>query len=694
MRERRESTRKKPALIASSESGYSSRSSSETSKHSPRTRNRDVDEVLNVLEDKIVEKEQPTKIKVEKTDDEDVPSVEDVLMAVKIEPCDDKENQAGKSNHETETTTASSQESELSKAASRNDQSFETKSPAAKFTPTLGIRKRKVGMSKNQPKISLFLFPIKKDENNDESVIEENVTLDSTDNDLTFANLSSTEAILDNQANLAVKTLDASLDNEKPIEPAKRRVGRPNKRRIIDHDSSSCDSFSTSERPIGPIAKRVKEVVQPEIVSTPEISDKNVSEKADDHIVDEVIEDIWHVDLKYKHNDWYPQYLVKWDGFAPSENTLEPYEHVCHADVLKDYVKRKFEVHEDRIVETINRLSKDGEDIYQKLLSKPKSFLSKKLQRFDLLKFQCNLLAYIYTYKSIGMTTNFMRSLRYNLILSKFYEKEESINSINLETVQRIMAKESVNVTIENAIDFSPVPHFNYLEKVQNPFEVPVEGTGCKCSGGVCSKSSNCCPSEKGLEFIYDVDGCNSASMHQIIIECNNLCKCSSDCLNRRPTPKFSFCLFKTADRGWALKAREAIPAGSFVIEYTGELIDQTEALKRSIEYKMSGNNYMFDLDYSEDNEATYSIDATNSGNLSRFVNHSCSPNLQTWPATSCNENPKMHRLYYFALRPIRSGEELTVDYSGGVHLGVDEKPPEDADACRCGSANCKGYIF
>jgi [histone H3]-lysine9 N-trimethyltransferase SUV39H len=99
-------------------------------------------------------------------------------------------------------------------------------------------------------------------------------------------------------------------------------------------------------------------------------------------------------------------------------------------------------------------------------------------------------------------------------------------------------------------------------------------------------------------------------------------------------------------------------------------------------------------LDYNDTNEAFFSIDATQKGNLSRFINHSCSANLQTWPAIFPSEDKNKHRLYYFSLKGIRANEELTVDYSGGIVGATPKKKPINAKECRCQSQNCRGYIF
>lgn len=103
----------------------------------------------------------------------------------------------------------------------------------------------------------------------------------------------------------------------------------------------------------------------------------------------------------------------------------------------------------------------------------------------------------------------------------------------------------------------------------------------------------------------------------------------------------------------------------------------------------------MFDLDYNDKSESFYSIDATLKGNLSRFINHSCNANLQTWPAVYASEDKNKHRLYYFSLRGIRANEELTIDYFGGVVSSqTSKKVPVNAKPCKCEAINCRGLIF
>ncbi|HEU5021261.1 MAG TPA: SET domain-containing protein-lysine N-methyltransferase [Bryobacteraceae bacterium] len=119
----------------------------------------------------------------------------------------------------------------------------------------------------------------------------------------------------------------------------------------------------------------------------------------------------------------------------------------------------------------------------------------------------------------------------------------------------------------------------------------------------------------------------------------------------------------------WGVYAGEDIPARRKVIEYTGERISRRETRRRSdAQDKMI---YLFTLDN------YWTIDGAVGGSGAEFINHCCDPNIVT-------EIRKGHILY-MSRRPIRRGEELTVDY----HFGKDiEEVP-----CHCGAKTCRGTI-
>ena len=64
-----------------------------------------------------------------------------------------------------------------------------------------------------------------------------------------------------------------------------------------------------------------------------------------------------------------------------------------------------------------------------------------------------------------------------------------------------------------------------------------------------------------------------------------------------------------------------------------------------------------------DDNFFPLCIDATEFGNESRFINHSCEPNLKSFNLVTDCEADTFHKIGLFAMRKIHIGEELTIDY-------------------------------
>lgn len=116
--------------------------------------------------------------------------------------------------------------------------------------------------------------------------------------------------------------------------------------------------------------------------------------------------------------------------------------------------------------------------------------------------------------------------------------------------------------------------------------------------------------------------------------------------------------------------AGEAIPAGVVFAEYTGERISQAEAVRREADPSREAV-YTLWLDNGE------VIDGLYGGNETRYMNHSCAPNVDLDEVDG--------RLFFVAARDLAAGEELTIDYA------YDPVPP--LEPCRCGAANCRGYL-
>ena len=87
------------------------------------------------------------------------------------------------------------------------------------------------------------------------------------------------------------------------------------------------------------------------------------------------------------------------------------------------------------------------------------------------------------------------------------------------------------------------------------------------------------------------------------------------------------------------------------------------------------GDCYMFRLD------ADVVLDATQIGNIARYINHCCTPNCYSKVVEVAG---KKH-IVIFAARDLGEGEEVTYDYKFQVEA--------KKIACHCGSPKCLGVM-
>ncbi|XP_012254429.2 histone-lysine N-methyltransferase PR-Set7 [Athalia rosae] len=110
---------------------------------------------------------------------------------------------------------------------------------------------------------------------------------------------------------------------------------------------------------------------------------------------------------------------------------------------------------------------------------------------------------------------------------------------------------------------------------------------------------------------------------------------------------------------------------GEFVVEYIGELIDQTEARKREAEYARDQNAgcYMY---YFKHRNHQYCVDATaESDKLGRLVNHSRNGNL----IAGVVEVGSVPHLVLTAKESLPSGVEVTYDYGDRSRESIRNHP-------------------
>lgn len=196
--------------------------------------------------------------------------------------------------------------------------------------------------------------------------------------------------------------------------------------------------------------------------------------------------------------------------------------------------------------------------------------------------------------------------------------------------------------------------------------------------------------------FPYDQTGRVILEEGYLIYECNHMCSCDRTCPNRvlQNGVRVKLEVFKTENKGWAVRAGQAILRGTFVCEYIGEVLDELETNKRRSRYGRDGCSYMLnigahinDMGRLIEGQVRYVIDATKYGNVSRFINHSCLPNLVNHQVLVESMDYQRAHIGLYASRDIAVGEELTYDYHYELLSG-------EGYPCHCGASKCRGRLY
>ncbi|XP_020832246.1 histone-lysine N-methyltransferase SUV39H1 isoform X2 [Phascolarctos cinereus] len=372
---------------------------------------------------------------------------------------------------------------------------------------------------------------------------------------------------------------------------------------------------------------------------------------------------IFEVDYLCNYKKEQEYYLVKWRGYPDSENTWEPRRNLRCAGILKQF-------HRDLEQELFRRSGRRPR-------VRPPRHLDAALVDF------------------------LVQKGRQRKALQR-WERE-----LNAKRAHK------GRISVENEVDLhGPPQDFTYINeyKMGEGITLSQMATGCECKDCLDDQANGCCPGALLKKFAYNVQGQVRLQAGQPIYECNARCRCSSDCPNRvvQRGISYNLCIFRTANgRGWGVRTLEKIRNHSFVMEYVGEIITSEEAERRGQIYDRQGITYLFDLDYVED---VYTVDAAYYGNVSHFVNHSCSPNLQVYNVFVDNLDERLPRIAFFATRTIWAGEELTFDYNMQVDpidvestrmdsnfglAGLTGSPKKRVRIeCKCGTESCRKYLF
>ncbi|XP_062816509.1 histone-lysine N-methyltransferase EHMT1 isoform X3 [Anolis carolinensis] len=263
------------------------------------------------------------------------------------------------------------------------------------------------------------------------------------------------------------------------------------------------------------------------------------------------------------------------------------------------------------------------------------------------------------------------------LQMNKTLKESSPDKPVQLEkTLSKDIARgyERIPIPCINAVDSEPCPtNYKYVSQncVTSPMNIDRNITHlqyCVCIDD-CS-SSKCMCGQLSMRCWYDrQDGrllpeFNTAEP-PLIFECNHACSCWRTCRNRvvQNGLRARLQLFRTRNMGWGVRTMQDIPLGTFVCEYVGELISDSEANDRDV----------------------YCIDARFYGNISRFINHFCEPNLIAVRVFMSHQDLRFPRIAFFSSRHIQAGEEIGFDY-GERFWNIKGK----YFSCLCGSPKCR----
>ncbi|XP_071690118.1 histone-lysine N-methyltransferase, H3 lysine-9 specific SUVH6-like [Rutidosis leptorrhynchoides] len=291
--------------------------------------------------------------------------------------------------------------------------------------------------------------------------------------------------------------------------------------------------------------------------------------------------------------------------------------------------------------------------------------------------------------------------LAFREVKSKKFKTRVGVCEIDISN-----GKEVFPISAINTIDDEKPPVFTYITKIMYPEGYrTVTPKGCDCTGR-CSSKKCACAFKNGGEIPYTHNGALVETKPlQLVYECGPNCRCGPTCYIRvtQHGMKIHLELFKTETRGWGVRSLSSISSGTFICEYIGKLLEDSDDIED--EKRMGNDEYLYDIgenytdcsitpDRKDTDSGRFTIDAAKYGNLGRFINHSCSPNLHAQNVVYDEEDKRMPHIMFFAAENIPPLQELTYNYHYKVGTVRDADGNIKVKNCYCGSSECRGRLY
>ncbi|KAL9883026.1 histone-lysine N-methyltransferase G9a [Glossina fuscipes fuscipes] len=250
-------------------------------------------------------------------------------------------------------------------------------------------------------------------------------------------------------------------------------------------------------------------------------------------------------------------------------------------------------------------------------------------------------------------------------------------NDINFEGSEGVSADESDQIMW---------PDFRYITDtiiLQNSVQIDKRVSQmriCTCMDGCSTDQCQC--TGASVQCWYTAEGrlCSDFNYDDpaLIFECNDVCGCNKlSCKNRvvQNGVRIPLQVIECEDsfKGWGVRSLIPVPKGSFVAGYVGEILTDLEADRRM------DDSYFFDLGHN------HCIDANYYGNVSRFFNHSCEPNIIPVRVFYEHQDYRFPKIAFFTCREIEAGEEICFDYGDKFWLVKNRY-----FSCKCLTPSCR----